>query len=76
MIILDIKIITLKIIADYRGSVMHMLRNHDIYFEAFGKIYFSTIFKNKIKAWYLHKKSTLNYVCVKKFEKQIDFNIF
>ena len=65
MIIHDVKIIPLKIIADDRGSVMHMLRNDDIHFEAFGEIYFSTIFKNKIKAWHLHKESTLNYVCVK-----------
>ena len=65
MTIHDVKITPLKIITDDRGSVMHMLRNDDIHFETFGEIYFSTIFKNKIKAWHLHKDSTLNYVCVK-----------
>ena len=28
------------------------------------RIYFSTIFENKIKAWHLHKEATLNYACV------------
>ena len=28
------------------------------------EIYFSTIFKDKIKAWHLHKEATLNYACV------------
>ncbi len=65
MIIHDVKITPLKIIADDRGKVMHMLRNDDIAFEKFGEIYFSTIFKNKIKAWHFHKDSTLNYACVK-----------
>ena len=59
-----IKITPLKIIADHRGSVMHMLRNDSKVFEKFGEIYFSTIFENKIKAWHLHKEATLNYACV------------
>ena len=59
-----IKITPLKIISDHRGSVMHMLRNDSENFDKFGEIYFSTIFKDKIKAWHLHKEATLNYVCV------------
>ncbi len=59
-----IKISQLKIISDHRGSVMHMLRNDSENFDKFGEIYFSTIFKDKIKAWHLHKEATLNYVCV------------
>jgi len=59
-----IKITPLKIIADHRGSVMHMLRNDNEVFEKFGEIYFSTIFENKVKAWHLHKEATLNYACV------------
>lgn len=60
----DIKITPLKIISDNRGSVMHMLRNDSPIFKSFGEIYFSTINENSIKAWHLHKKSTLNYVCI------------
>ncbi len=59
-----IKISPLKIISDHRGSVMHMLRNDSENFDKFGEIYFSTIFKDRIKAWHLHKEATLNYVCV------------
>lgn len=59
-----ITISPLKIISDDRGSVMHMLRSDSQIFEKFGEIYFSTIFRNKIKAWHLHKEATLNYVCV------------
>ena len=59
-----VKITPLKIISDDRGSVMHMMRNDSKVFDKFGEIYFSTIFKDKIKAWHLHKEATLNYACV------------
>ena len=59
-----IHISPLKIISDHRGSVMHMLRNDSNVFKRFGEIYFSTIFKDKIKAWHLHKEATLNYACI------------
>ena len=55
-----IKLTPLKIIEDDRGSVMHMLRSDDPYFEKFGEIYFSTTRPNTIKAWKRHKKMTLN----------------
>ena len=54
----------LKIIRDERGSVMHMLRNDSPVFSNFGEIYFSTINHNSIKAWHLHRESTLNYSCI------------
>jgi dTDP-4-dehydrorhamnose 3,5-epimerase len=60
----DITITPLKIIPDNRGKVMHMLRNDSKIFQGFGEIYFSTIFLNSVKAWHLHKESTLNYVCI------------
>jgi len=60
----DIIITPLKIIPDNRGKVMHMLRNDSKIYQGFGEIYFSTIFYNSIKAWHLHKESTLNYVCI------------
>tara|TARA_B100000287_G_C20410202_1_gene693268 strand:+ start:100 stop:537 length:438 start_codon:yes stop_codon:yes gene_type:complete len=61
----DIKITPLKTISDKRGKVMHMLRADSKVFEKFGEIYFSTIFKNSIKGWHLHKESSLNYACIK-----------
>ena len=60
-----VKITKLKIIQDARGKVMHMLRKDSEVFKNFGEIYFSTIYFDKIKAWHLHKESTLNYTCVK-----------
>ena len=60
----DVKITPLRIIPDNRGKVMHMLRSDSEVFSRFGEIYFSTVFYNSIKAWHLHKESTLNYVCV------------
>jgi dTDP-4-dehydrorhamnose 3,5-epimerase len=41
-----------------------MLRANDPHFINFGEIYFSTIKKNVVKAWHLHKEMTLNYACV------------
>ncbi len=70
----DIKITPLKIISDDRGKVMHMLRKDSAIFKSFGEIYFSTIFENSIKAWHLHKESTLNYVCVKGKVKLVLFD--
>lgn len=59
-----IEIIPLKQIKDDRGKIMHMMRNDSNYFKKFGEIYFSTVNFNYIKAWHLHKKNTLNYVCL------------
>ena len=69
-----VEITELKIISDHRGSVMHMLRNDSKVFEKFGEIYFSTVTKNGIKAWHLHKEATLNYVCVKGAVKLVLFD--
>ena len=55
----------LKEIKDDRGSVFHMLRSDAKVFKSFGEIYFSTIFKDSVKAWHLHRESTLNYACIK-----------
>ena len=64
MKIKDVTISKLKIIEDERGKVMHMMRNDSKVFQSFGEIYFSTIYKDVIKAWHLHKEATLNYACV------------
>tara|TARA_B100000035_G_C20891492_1_gene505187 strand:- start:94 stop:537 length:444 start_codon:yes stop_codon:yes gene_type:complete len=74
MNIKDVIITKLKIIKDERGSVMHMMRNDSNIFESFGEIYFSTIFKNSIKAWHLHKEATLNYACIKGRVKLVLFD--
>lgn len=70
----DVKITPLKIISDKRGKVMHMLREDSEVFQKFGEIYFSTIFKNIIKAWHLHQEATLNYVCIKGKVKLVLFD--
>ena len=70
----DVEVTPLKIISDNRGRVMHMLRNDSPIFKSFGEIYFSTIYKDSIKAWHLHKKSTLNYVCVRGKVKLVLFD--
>ncbi len=54
----------LRRILDERGSVMHMLRRDDPWFEGFGEIYFSTVKPGVVKGWHLHKKMTLNYAVV------------
>lgn len=54
----------LKIIADKRGAIMHMLRNDDPEFRQFGEIYFSLIYPGVVKGWNMHKKMTLNYAVI------------
>ena len=56
-----VKIIPLKQIPDERGSVKHMLRCDDPWFEKFGEIYFSTVYPNKFKGYHFHKEMALNY---------------
>lgn len=59
-----VKIIPKKQIIDERGKIMHMMRNDDANFTKFGEIYFSYSHPNTVKAWHLHKRMTVNYVCV------------
>ena len=54
----------LRRIPDERGMVMHMLRADAPHFEAFGEIYFSTIYPNVVKGWHRHRRMTLNYAVV------------
>lgn len=46
---------------DERGKVMLMLKSTDSHFKQFGEIYFSCIYPGAIKAWHIHKLTTLNY---------------
>src|SRR5215510_15302507 len=59
-----VQVIPLKRIPDERGTIMHMMRATDPHFQQFGEIYFSTIYKDVIKGWHLHREMTLNYACV------------
>ena len=61
-------------IKDERGKVMHMMRNDSSVFKSFGEIYFSTIYKDAVKAWHLHKEATLNYACIKGKVKLVLFD--
>ena len=74
MNIKDVIITELKIIKDNRGKVMHMMRNDSNVFKSFGEIYFSTNFKDVVKAWHLHKEATLNYACIKGKVKLVLFD--
>jgi dTDP-4-dehydrorhamnose 3,5-epimerase len=53
-------IVPLRIVADDRGAVMHMLRADAPHFKAFGEIYFSSVSQGVIKGWRRHKRMTQN----------------
>lgn len=59
-----VKIKKLKVIPDYRGRLMEMLRCDDEIFAKFGQAYMSSIKPGIVKAWHYHKKQTDNVVCV------------
>ena len=50
----------LNIIEAESGSVYHGLKNTDTGYKKFGEVYFSSVKKDIIKAWKLHKEMTLN----------------
>ena len=52
----------LSIIEADSGSVFHALKNSDNGFSGFGEVYFSSVKKDIIKAWKLHKEMTLNLI--------------
>lgn len=49
-----VSIISLSVIADERGAVMHMLKVDDPQFECFGEVYFSVVKPGVVKAWKRH----------------------
>ena len=49
---------------DERGKVMHMLREDSPVFSRFGEIYFSSTHPGAVKAWRLHRETTLNYAVI------------
>ena len=50
----------LNIISTDSGSVYHGLKITDKGFKKFGEVYFSSVKKDVIRAWKLHKEMTLN----------------
>jgi dTDP-4-dehydrorhamnose 3,5-epimerase len=54
----DVLIDPLKVIADDRGAVMHMIRSDAPYFKQFGEVYFSIVNAGVVKGWKLHKEQT------------------
>lgn len=61
-------------IPDERGTVKHMLREDDPWFQRFGEIYFSTIYRGAIKGWHRHERMGLNYACVHGRIKHVVFD--
>lgn len=59
-----VRVQPLRRLADERGTIMHMLRRDDPWFEQFGEIYFSTIYPGVVKGWHVHSRMTLNYAVV------------
>lgn len=54
----DVHLTPLKVIADERGAVLHMLKHTDDVFTGFGEVYFSTIMPGQRKAWRRHQQAT------------------
>ncbi len=59
-----VEVVPLKRIPDERGTILHMLKSTDPHFVRFGEIYFSTVYRDVVKAWHRHREMTLNYACV------------
>src|SRR3989338_9536026 len=55
----------LKVIKDFRGYLMEMLRADDALFDKFGQVYLSVCKPNIVKGWHYHKKQTDNFVVAK-----------
>lgn len=60
----DVEIVPLRRIPDERGTVFHMLKSTDPHFQAFGEVYFSSVYPGVVKAWKCHESVTVNYACV------------
>ena len=53
-----VQVTPLRIIADDRGAVLHMLKHSDPFFAGFGEIYFSKLLVGQRKAWRRHAHAT------------------
>lgn len=59
-----VQVIPLRSFSDHRGTVYHMLKETDPHFLRFGEIYFSSVYRNIVKAWKKHHLITVNYACI------------
>ena len=55
-----VDIVALRVIADERGAVMHMLRADAPHFRAFGEVYFSLVNPGVVKGWKRHRQMWLS----------------
>lgn len=58
----DVKIIPLKTFPTNGGEVMHGIKKTDIGLSSFGEAYFTSIEKNIIRGWKLHKLMVCNLI--------------
>jgi len=58
----DIKLVSLKQIANPKGDIYHALKKSDDSFTAFGEAYFTTVNFNEIKGWKKHTEMILNLI--------------
>ncbi|MCF8252685.1 MAG: WxcM-like domain-containing protein, partial [Saprospiraceae bacterium] len=56
------KLTPLCIVPNEKGDVMHVLKNTDEGFSAFGEAYFSSVKNGETKGWKRHRRMTLNLV--------------
>jgi dTDP-4-dehydrorhamnose 3,5-epimerase len=56
-----VEVIPLRRIPDERGCISHMLRVDAPHFVGFGEIYFSSVYREAVKGWHIHREMTLNY---------------
>ena len=60
----NIQIYKLKKINLQKGNLIKFIEKNSKKYKGFGEVYFSTVKKNKIKAWKKHKKTYSNLVVV------------
>ncbi len=60
-VIAGMHVVPLRRIPDERGTVMHMVKATDPFFDRFGEIYFSTVYQGAVKGWHRHADMTLRY---------------
>jgi len=60
----SVKLKELKVIRDYRGFLMEILRSDDKLFKGFGQAYITNCRFGIVKAWHYHRKQYDNFTCV------------
>ncbi|MDC0049927.1 WxcM-like domain-containing protein [Verrucomicrobia bacterium] len=55
---------SLKEISCPKGNIFHVIKERDNDFFGFGEAYFSSVHKDRIKGWKMHKEMILNLVVI------------